>query len=71
MNRWKKAVAHLKEAVEHWDAVVDATEDHYRDVPYATDHWPDRTFSWEQYRDQVKRDIEIVRNARPYDYESP
>lgn len=71
MNRWKKAVVHLEQAQDHWETTCGITTSHYRPVPYATDHWPGMTFSWAQYRDQVQRDIQFVRNARPYAYESP
>lgn len=71
MNRWKKAVEHLEQAADHWNTICDITNEHYQEVPYATDHWPGQTFSWEAYRDEVFRDIAIVRNARPYDYEPP
>lgn len=70
-GRMKKptAVSLLERAADHWDDVVETTKNHYREVPYATDWWTDETFSWEKYTDQVRRDIEIVKQSRPYDYE--
>ena len=71
MNRWKKAVSYLEQAETHWKRICEITSDHYQPVPYATDHWPGQTFAWNQYEDQVKRDIQIARNSRPYDYDQP
>lgn len=72
-GRMKKptAISLLERAADHWDRVVQTTKSHYREVPYATDWWTDETFSWKKYTDQVQRDIEIVKQARPYDYEKP
>jgi hypothetical protein len=58
-----EAVAQLEAAVAHWDAVVAATEQRYREVPYICREKSGYSlrFSWAAWRDAVKRDVEIAR----------
>ena len=58
-----EAVSLLKEAAEFWDRLAEVTAKHYREVPYATDWEEGQTFSWSNFRDQVRRDIEIAKRS--------
>jgi len=60
----EEAVEILTEAVDDWDAIVEATEGHYQEMPYATDWREGETFSWAKYRDQVERDVHIAKRER-------
>ncbi|WP_276249077.1 hypothetical protein [Haladaptatus sp. YSMS36] len=62
------AVELLREAADHWERVSAVTDEHYHEIPYATDWKEGTTFSWKKYNDQVQRDIHIVQMSRPYDY---
>lgn len=61
----KKAVAFLEDAARHWNALIAVTKQHYNAVPAVqlsrTSQGHKATFSWEKYRDQVKRDIQLAR----------
>ena len=70
-RRKDDAVELLRDAAEVWDEIIAVTDDHYRQVPYATDWQEGETFSWKKYRDQVQRDIHIAQASRPNDYENP
>jgi len=77
----ESAVSLLETALEHWDTIVEVTNSHYHEHPYADDweadlretlgdsfsyhpdYFSDPTFSWERFRDQVKRDVEIAKRA--------
>lgn len=58
-----RAVELLESAVDHWDAVVECTEPHYREIPYATDWREGNTFSWAKYQPDVERDVRIAEGA--------
>lgn len=62
----QRAVELLREARDQWDGVIGVTQRHYREVPYATDVWPEMTFSWARFRDQVERDIRIANQTQQY-----
>ena len=60
------AVAHLEQAAEHWTEVVAVTEPLYREMPLT--HLIDRddeVFHWSKLQDEVRRDVEIAREAVP------
>ena len=67
----EQALAHLERAVRHWDEVIAATAGHYRPTPHV--FMEDRRlvgglrdgFSWAALRDQVLRDLDLVRSAMP------
>ncbi|WP_114750127.1 hypothetical protein [Pleomorphovibrio marinus] len=68
-NRVKKdeAISYLERCVGHWDEVIRLTKDRYRSVPHvSTEHYGEEftTFSWEQFRPQVVRDLEIVKKSK-------
>lgn len=56
------ALVSLGEALGYWDNVIDATKGHYKAV--ASVHLGPEKFSWERFRGDVLRDIEIVENAQ-------
>jgi len=55
------AVRHLETAAEHWDALVALTRPVYREVPLV--HLRKGTFHWHRYSAQVRRDLDLARNA--------
>ena len=55
----KKAVKFLKNAARYWDDLVEVTA-HYKQVPSV--HLGTNKFSWQNFRDQVQRDIQIAAN---------
>lgn len=59
----EKAVSHLERAADRWDAVVSVTEPHYHAIP--TVELDEQQFSWANFQDQVRRDIQIARRAKP------
>lgn len=59
------AVSHLERAAALWDALATVTEAHYRPTPYADDWWPGTTFSWAQFREDARADVELARTATP------
>jgi hypothetical protein len=61
----ERAIECLERARDRWNRVVDVTERHYREIPYAQDHFPGETFSWAKYREAVERDVAIAREATP------
>jgi hypothetical protein len=46
--------------VQHWDAVVAATQPRFREVPLQ--HTARKGFSWAAYRDEVAKELQRVRN---------
>jgi len=62
-----KSVALLRKAAAHWDDLVKVTKQHYNSVPAVqlsrSQQGDSAVFSWEQYRDQVMRDIRIAESA--------
>ncbi|MEE9357012.1 MAG: hypothetical protein V3U62_01400 [Sedimenticolaceae bacterium] len=63
-----KAVALLEDAARHWNDIIAVTKQHYNAVPAVqlsrTSQGHKATFSWEKYRDQVKRDIQIAKKVK-------
>lgn len=63
----RQAISLLKKAAEHWAEVVAVTGRHYRPIPAVqlsrTERDNNAVFSWQQYQDQVERDIRIAANA--------
>ncbi|SKB30359.1 hypothetical protein SAMN05660226_00619 [Parapedobacter luteus] len=62
-----EAIQLLQRCVEHWDGVIFHTKGRYLPVPHvATEYYGDefKTFSWEQLRPQVIRDIQIATNFK-------
>lgn len=63
------AVALLERCLEHWDRVVGYTRNRYVAVPHvalaSAREERFRYFSWENYRSEVERDIEIARTLPP------
>ncbi len=58
-----EAIKYLERCVEHWDSVIEYTEDRYMPVPHvSTQRYGDeyKEFSWSLFRDQVVRDIELA-----------
>ena len=64
----KKAVALLEDAARHWNDIITVTKQHYNAVPAVqlsrTSQRHKAIFSWEKYRDQVKRDIQIAKKVK-------
>jgi hypothetical protein len=58
----KEAIAHLEGALNAWNLVVAATEDHY--VPHEV--WLFGQFDWKGYTPDVQADIRIAREAKPF-----
>jgi phage-related protein len=58
-----EAILHLQKAAHYWEEVVAVTESHYNPTP--TVELDDQQFSWANYSDQVQRDIQIARQAKP------
>ncbi len=61
------AIQLLENCVDHWDEVIRLTKDRYMEVPHvSTEHYDEEftSFSWEQFRPQVLRDIEIVKASK-------
>jgi len=63
----KRAVVLLKNAVRYWDNIIVVTKQHYHAIPavqlYGSKEKHKAMFSWEQYRDQVERDVQIAKQA--------
>jgi hypothetical protein len=53
----EKAVKFLEKAATHWEALIRVTT-HYKEVPSV--HLGAETFSWENFRKEVQRDIELA-----------
>lgn len=64
----RKSVALLKDAARHWDELAEVTKRHYNPIPAVqlsrSQQRHNAVFSWEQYSDQVKRDIQIAFMAK-------
>jgi len=64
----KKAVALLEDAARHWNEIIAVTKQHYNSVPAVqlsrSRDGHKAVFSWEKYRDQVERDIQIAEKVR-------
>jgi len=64
----RKAVLLLENAAQHWKEIVEVTQQHYKAIPAVqlsgSKQKRNDVFSWEQYSDQVKRDIEIAKAVR-------
>lgn len=69
----QKAVKHLENSLQFWDAVVAITRPIYNDMPLAAYNYPhegslegvdvNRRFHWEKLRPEVAKDVMIARNA--------
>ncbi len=65
------AIRHLEKALEHWDSLIAVTRPLYRDMPLTHynhnffDANEDNLFHWALIRDEVARDVEVARSARP------
>jgi hypothetical protein len=63
----RKAVLLLENAAQHWKEIVKVTQQHYNPVPAVQlsglKQKHEAVFSWEQYSDQIKRDIHIAKAA--------
>ena len=57
-NQKQKAVSLLQNAAEHWESVISATQGHYEEVPLV--QLGGEKFSWERFRRDVARDIQIA-----------
>lgn len=58
------AVSLLEKCLQHWDQVIHYTKHRYRAVPHvSTEHYGEEftSFSWEQLRPQVVRDIHLAK----------
>ncbi|MBW8003248.1 MAG: hypothetical protein FVQ80_14725 [Planctomycetes bacterium] len=54
----QKALTLLKNAVTHWDNLIAVTKPHYKQAHSV--HLGQKKFSWETFREEVLRDIQIV-----------
>ncbi len=59
----QEAVARLEAAAKQWDELVGVTEPIYREAPLV--HMGDQKFHWANFREQVRRDIELAKKAEP------
>ena len=65
-----KALEYLELCIEHWKNVIRLTRDRYKPMPYVSmgyqdQKWPDfKAFHWELFLDEVKAEIEYVRNVK-------
>ena len=67
----QSAIDHLQRALGHWDEVIKITRPIYRDMPLT--HYnhnffeanPDNLFHWALIRDEVAKDVETARTAKP------
>ncbi len=66
-HRREEAVNLLKKAAGHWEDLIAVTKAHYHAVPAVqlsrSATKGGGSFSWEQYRDQVQRDVQIASEA--------
>jgi hypothetical protein len=64
----RKAVLFLENAAQHWTEIVKVTQQHYKPVPAVQlsrlKQKHKAVFSWQQYSDQVKRDIQLAKAAK-------
>jgi hypothetical protein len=64
----KKAILLLENAAQHWKKIIEVTQQHYHPVPAVQlsglKQKHNAVFSWQQYNDQVQRDIQIAETAR-------
>lgn len=64
----RKAIELLENAAQHWKEIIKVTQLHYNPVPAVQlsrlKQKHKAVFSWEQYNDQVQRDIQIAEAAR-------
>lgn len=72
-NERSRSVLHLEQAATYWDQLIKVTEPYFDSMPllhFGDDFYswqfeePVSDFSWKAFRDQVQRDIELVREAR-------
>ena len=67
-SQQKKAVLLLENAAQHWKEIVKVTQQHYNPVPAVQlsrlKQKHKVVFTWEQYSDQVKGDIQIAEDAK-------
>jgi hypothetical protein len=67
-RRRVEAVRLLKRAAGHWEDVIAVTKAHYHAIPAVqlsrSAGGDSGLFSWEQYREQVQRDIQIASQAQ-------
>jgi hypothetical protein len=63
-----KAISLLENAAQHWKKIIEVTQQHYKPVPAVQlsrlKEKHKAVFSWEQYNEQVQRDIQIAQAAR-------
>jgi hypothetical protein len=63
-----KAILLLENAAQHWKKISKVTQQHYNPVPAVQlsrlKEKHKAVFSWEQYSDQVQRDIQIAKAAK-------
>ncbi len=58
-----RAIRHLRQALEHWTALVEQARPYYGPVPLI--HTGSVPFSWELYLDRVRHDVTIAETAHP------
>jgi hypothetical protein len=67
----RTAVRHLEQALTHWDALIGVTRPIYKDMRLTHynhnvfDPNPANLFHWALVRDEVARDVDVARHARP------
>ncbi len=63
----REALGHILRAEEHWNGVCKATDSRYGSLPYIErgETGYRLTFSWSDYRGEVHRDVDLVRESRP------
>lgn len=64
-DSWQQAqaVAHLKNALDEWRALVAVTKSHY--IPHEV--WLFGTFHWDMYTPMVEQDIAMAEAAKPFE----
>ena len=61
----QRAVAHLEQAVDHWQALIDVTVPVYEEMPLIhLERTKESRFHWSRFLDEVKRDVEIARGSK-------
>ena len=65
----EKSIIHLKNCIEHWQKIIELTEDRYKPMPYVSmghhePKWPEfKEFHWKNFLKDVEADLEFVRKA--------
>lgn len=65
-SKKKEAVELLEKCLKYWDNVISLTKDRYAPTPHVSaERWGDNfsEFSWELFRPQVVRDIQIAKES--------